>query len=321
MRRLVLLVALGLCACVSVEPTPEPHGVYKPGQRLVVMVYQSPGPWIQASSDSKTASAAKLLPVGFLLQNLQDQHTLSVSKNLQQYLPRPPYADKVQQALLAELRTRLSTSSVQTGLEAGLPPEQIQRWNRARDQLDWRRRYYSPDPELPSPRDYKGLGLDDALILDVNLSFGANAAENDKVQPTLSAAWRVYRGENSRQVWEHVDEVSDQTSSATLVDFQMNPPDLTTRLESLAPGLGRAVGHEFVRAFGLLPSTSTLAGVPAGPRGGLLSMDYLLHLSSGIPSGVSVSTAAVAGISTSTAPTSVPLSSVPAPAPAVKPSQ
>jgi hypothetical protein len=277
---------------------PEPHGAYKPGQRLVVLVFQSPGPWIVSSTESKLESAASILPVGFAVSDLEDSHDLAVSKNIQQYLPRPPYDEEFQKSLLVQLRAALSTGAVQTGLEAGIPPEQIQRWNRARDQRDWRRSYfYARDPELPAPRDYsRGLGLDDALVLEVNLSYGTAATEGGALQPEIAAAWHVYRGLNSRQLWEHVEDAVDATSSTTLVDIQTSPADLAARLELLAPRVGEAVGKEFVRVFSAAPSTAAPAQVlwtgqgkaPMAPAlgPGLLPLDFLMSLSSGAASGV-----------------------------------
>jgi len=300
-KRLVWLFALAAAAssgCVSVEPAPEPHGAYKPGQRLVVLVFQSPGPWIVSSTESKLAGAAEILPVGFAVQDLEENRALAVSKNIEQYLPRPRYDEEFQQALLLQLRAALSTAAVQTGLEAGIAPEQIQRWNRARDQLEWRRSYfYSRDPDLPPARDYsRGLGLEEALVLQVYLSYGTAATEAGALQPEMAAAWRVYRGLNSRQLWEHVEDAVDAASSTTLVDIQTNPADLAARLEFLAPKVGQTVGREFVRVFTIAPSTAAAAASvarggaggatmapPLGP--GLLPLDFLLSLSSGNASG------------------------------------
>jgi hypothetical protein len=215
---------------------------------------------------------------------------LAVSKAIEQYLPRPRYDAEFQEALMAELKLYLSSAPLQTGLQAGLTPEQIQRWNHARDQLDWRAAYFAPDPSLPPPRDYsRNYGLDDALVLDANLSFGTSPTDGGQLQPDLAVSWRVYRGLNGRQVWQSADEAIDAASSSTLVDIETNPSDLPARLELLAPKLGKSVGHEFARAFGLLPSTTTAPGahpgllpvIPLGPpRGGLLPLDYLLSLSS-----------------------------------------
>ncbi|MDT1107437.1 hypothetical protein, partial [Pseudomonas aeruginosa] len=86
----------------------------RPGQRLVLAVYPSPGPWIVDAADSKAEAAAKISPVGFLMQSVQNEHTLTVSKDLQQYMPRPHYALAVHDAMLAALRATASTKTVQT---------------------------------------------------------------------------------------------------------------------------------------------------------------------------------------------------------------
>ena len=306
MRRLLLLAACAAAAagCVAVQGLPDPRGALKPGQRLVVDVYPAPGPWIIGSADSKAEAAAKLSPLGYFVQTAEDQHTNSVSKNLQQYLPRPRLGLSVQTSLLTTLRGALSTATVQTGLEAGIAPAQLAEWNKSKDQLDWRQRYYAPDPDQPAPRDYaKLLLLDDALILDVNVSFGTDASDDGRLLPTMSAASRAYRGDTSHLLWEHEDIVSDQTSSNTMTDYQVQPWTLTDSLQKLAPALGTAVAGSFLKAFMVTPSTSAphpIAEAPAG--GGLVPMSFFQNMSTSTPAGVSSSTAAPSGVTPSTAP-------------------
>jgi hypothetical protein len=322
MRRLLLLaaVASAVAGCVSVEGLPDPRGALKPSQRLVFDVYPSPGPWIIGSADSKAEAAAKLSPLGFFVQTAEDEHTLSVSKNLQQYLPRPRLGLMVQDSLLKALRGARPAGTVQTGMEAGIVPLQLAEWNKSKDQLDWRQKYYAPDPEQPAPRDYaKILTLDDALILDVNVSFGTDATDDGKLLPTMTAASRVYRGDTARLLWQHEDIVNDQTSSATMTDIQVEPWLLTDSLQKIAPGLGAAVASSFFKAFNAVPSTSTVHNVAASPPGGgLVDMSAFQHLAStaapaGItpitpspPESVSVSTPAVSvstpAVSVSTSP-------------------
>jgi hypothetical protein len=239
---------------------PDPRGALKPDQRLVVAVYQSPGPWIIDAADSKAEAAAKISPVGFLMQTVQDEHVLGVSKDMQQYMPRPHYGQEYQDAVLKELKAKIA-SGVQTALEAGIVPAQLTDWNKAKDQLDWRFHYYAPDPDAPAPRDYaRILTLDDALILDINVSFGTTASDDGRLMPEMSAASRVYRGDTSHLIWEHEDEVTDQTSSSTLVEFKLAPSDLTNRIQALAPRLAGTTAASFVKAFGLTPSTAAVAG-------------------------------------------------------------
>ena len=304
MRRLTfpLLLAAAAAGCVSVAPMPDPRGALRPGQRLVVALYQSPGPWIIDAADSKAEAAAKISPVGFLMQTVQDEHTLSVSKDLQQYMPRPHYGLEVEEPLLKALKARISSGTVQTGFEAGIAPAQLLDWNKAKDQLDWRARYYSPDPDSPAPRDYaRILTLDDALILDVNLSFGTAASDDGRVMPQMSADSRVYRDDTSHLIWEHEDAVTDQVSSSTLVDFKLSPSDLTQRIEKLAPRLADAVTASFAKAFGLAPAVSTApahasTAAFAGNGGGLVPASYFqnMHGPQPPPSGVNVSSGAAA---------------------------
>jgi hypothetical protein len=317
MRRLALPVLLCAAAagCVSVAPMPDPHGALKPGQRLVVNVYVSPGPWIVDAADSKAEAAAKISPVGFLMQTVQDEHTLSVSKDLQQYLPRPHYGDQIQDALLKQLRAAVSTATVQTGLQAGIVPAQLSEWNKAKDQLDWRSHYYFSDPDAPVPRDYaRILTLDDALILDVNVSFGITANDDGRIMPEMSAMSRVFRGDTSHLLWEHEDEVTDQTSSATLTDFKLAPSDLTDRLQGLSPQIAKASAGSFLKAFGLLAapalptSSATAAGLSTdtargfgGGGGGLVPMSFFQNMPQG-PPGIAASTTPVITLVQSTAP-------------------
>lgn len=264
MRRLVFPLAAALCACVSVEPLPDPRGAVGAKQRLVVLVAQSPGPWIIKESDSKAEAAAKLLPVGFLVQTVQDDKTLDISKDLQQYLPRPRYDRQLEAALLKTLKT-LHRGDVQTMSEAGVGAPQIREWNQAQDQLDWRRRYFAPETGPSVPRDYSKVPLlDDGVIIDVNLSFGTEATDEGQIMPALAAATRVYRADTARLLWRREDMLTDKTSSMTLAEFQLFPSELTRRLEALAPSLGEAVARSAAKALALTPPESA-PPIPSAP--------------------------------------------------------
>jgi hypothetical protein len=310
---LLLSISVALSACVSVQPLPDPRSVLRPGQRIVVAVYPSPGPWIIDATDSKAEAAAKISPVGFLMQSVQNEHILSVSKDLQQYMPRPHYALAVHDSLLSTLRTVMSTKTVQTTLEAGLTQGQLIDWNKASNQLDWRLHYYAPDPDQPAPRDYaRALTLDDALVLDVNISYGTSATDDGNILPTMTAASRVYKGDTSRLVWEHEDEISDKTSSSTLAEFKLQPWELTHRLQQLSPALGTAVASSFVKAFlgesalATALSTSSASGITASPDGGGLVPASFFQNSSTSTVSISVSTETISisppAISTITIP-------------------
>jgi hypothetical protein len=297
MKRPILLAACAAAAvagCVSVQNMPDPRGALGRSQRLIVAVYPAPGPWIIGAADSKAEAAAKISPLGFLVQTAENEHTNSVSKNLQQYLPRPKLGEMTQNALLESLTAARSTTTVQTALQAGIFPAQLAEWNKSKDQLDWRLRYYAPDPDQPAPRDYaKILTLDDALILDVNVSYGTDASDDGALHPTMSAASRVFRGDTAHLLWEHEDVVADQVSSATMTDFQVQPWMLTDALQRIAPTLGKTVAASFLKAFAVAPgaySPQAVAGASGG--GGLVPMSFFQNASSAT---VVVSTPVISG--------------------------
>src|SRR6185437_4874844 len=123
MKRLLLLAACAAAAvagCVSVEPMPDPRGALGRTQRLIVAVYPAPGPWIIGSADSKAETAAKVSPLGFLVESAENEHINAVSKNLQQYLPRPRLGELAQNALLESLIAARSSTTVQTALQSGI---------------------------------------------------------------------------------------------------------------------------------------------------------------------------------------------------------
>lgn len=256
MRRSLSFAVLAslLAACVTIEPPVDPRGAIKPGQRLIVMVYQSPGPWIVADPDSKAESAMKMLPLGTFLQGMQEDRINDLSKEIQPYLPRPRYDVAVEAALISALKAA-HDGPVQTAAEAGIASAQRRDWNAASDQLDWRRKYWFTEPGTPSPRDYSRLlSLDDAVILEVNLSFGLEPDEQDRTLPLLSAASRAYRADTTRMLWAREERLSDTTSSATLTEFRAAPVELTDRLYALAVPFAGRVAAGFAQDAGLRPA-------------------------------------------------------------------
>ncbi len=256
MRRSLYFAVLvsSLAACVTVEPPPDPRGSINPGQRLIVLVYQSPGPWIVADPDSKAETAMKLLPLGTFLQGMQEERINNFSKELQPYLPRPRYDQAVETALIRALKAA-HDGPVQTAAEAGIAPAQRRDWNASADQLDWRRKYYYTDMGRPSPRDYsKLLSLDDAVVIDVNLSFGLEPEVDERTLPVLSAAARAHRAGTARMLWSREERLTDTTSSSTLTEFRAAPVELTDRLYSMAAPLGEKIAGSLARETGLRPA-------------------------------------------------------------------
>jgi len=262
-RSLAFAVVVSLlAACVTIEPPPDPRGAIRPGQRLVVMVHQSPGPWIVADPDSKAESALKVLPMGTFLQGVQEERINEFSKEIQPYLPRPRYDQAVETALIAALKAAHG-GSVQTAAEAGISPLQRKEWNAAADQLDWRRKYYFTEAGRGAPRDYsKLLSLDDAVIVEVNLSFGLEPDDKERTLPLLSAASRAYRADTARMLWSREERLSDETSSATLTEFRAEPVELTDRLFALSQPLAAKIAAGLVRDAGLIPAPPPILAEP-----------------------------------------------------------
>ncbi len=243
-----------LPACVPMEPPPNPRGAVKLGQRLIVMVHQSPGPWIVADPDSKAETALKLLPLGTFLQGIQEDRINDFSKEIQPYLPRPRYDRAVEAALIKSLKAAHG-GPVQTATEAGITPLQRKEWNAASDQLDWRRKYYFTDSGRSSPRNYSTLlSLDDAVIIDVNVSFGLEPEVEDRTLPVLSAASRAYRADTTRMLWSREERLSDTTSSSTLTEFRASPTELTDRLYAMSVPLADKIASGLAREAGLTPA-------------------------------------------------------------------
>lgn len=296
-RQTSLLPLLLLAACVAPEPVLDARGAVAPGGRLVVAVYPSPGPWIVADPDSKAESAAKLLPIGMLMQTMQDDRVLELSKELQPYLPRPRYERAFEAALLTELRAQ-HDGKTESWSEAGLPAEARREFNRADDQLDWRRKYLLP--RGGAPRDYsRFLSLDDAVIVDVNLQHGTDVtAEEGRLLPTLTAATRVYRPGTTKLLWSRLDTVQDQGSVRTLSEFRAEPKDLTDRLEALVPQLAKLVAFELAKGLRLNPPQPI---APVQPVGSVTAMPYGLT-----PSDLPAAPADAPVASTDTAPSPTP---------------
>lgn len=260
-RLLPLFLALG--GCVAPEPVPDARGAVAPGQRLVVAVYAAPGPWIVSDPDSKAESAAKILPIGMLMQAVQEDRVLETSKELQPYLPRPRFDKAFEAAYLKELAA-LHDGKTQNWAEAGLPGEAKREFNRAEDQLDWRRRYLLP--RGAAPRDYsRFLSLDDAVVVDLNLEFGTSLTEGEgRLLPTLTVATRVYRPGTTKLLWSRVDSASDMSSTRTLLEFRAEPKELTERLEALVPVLAKTAAASLASGLRLsAPAPAAAAPVAA----------------------------------------------------------
>ncbi len=257
--------ALALAACVSLEEAPMPRGAVRPGQRTLLLVYASPGPWL-GEADSKVETAAKVVPgLGLAVQAAQDERDLARSKDLQQYLP--PW--RPEEALASLLRTELASSGhpgrLLSPAEAELSAEALGELNKAQDPLDWRRRYLE---EGALSRDYsRFLSLDDALVFEVNLAWGASSDGEGNLSPCLSAVARLYRAGTMRLLWRHEDSAEDPAMAKTLYDFKTRPQDLLGSWERLIPGLAQKIAASYRTKLQPAASPSLPGDSAARPAG------------------------------------------------------
>ncbi|MBI4377124.1 MAG: hypothetical protein HY549_11830 [Elusimicrobia bacterium] len=262
---LLILLASSLGACVTLEEASMSKGAVQSGQRLIVLVYPSPGPLL-SEQDSKVESAAKVVPgIGLVVQSAQNERDLEASKDLQRYLPAWKPAELFFPLIMRELQGIGQPGKLTTAEEAEIAPDMLAKFNQASDLLDWCSRYYWNTPGASGlSRNYsKLLSLDDALILEVNLAYGASTDGEGNAVPTLSAVTRLLKANTMRLLWRHEDMVEDRAGMRTLYDFKVDGRDLVTKYERLMPQLGSKIALNFRQA--LEQSGVAIANNPPSP--------------------------------------------------------
>lgn len=272
MKRLVLLSLLLPAACAMVdEPRLTPTSVF-PGQRTVVLVYPSPGPWVIREADTKPESAAKILPgLGFLVEAAQDERDLGVSNDLKQYLPRWTPVELFTPLLIEGLAKAGYPGKLLYHYQAELATETVRGFNRAKDVLDWQKTYYDDEPDRPLARDYsKLMALDDAVILEVNLRYGCIGNDDGNMVPRLSAYSRLLRAGTMKPLWRREATVEDLPGAKSLFEFQTLPLQLIDRWKGLLPTLASKVVEDMrasaLASLGVSSATVQVPGVWPGAR-------------------------------------------------------
>lgn len=286
----LLLAALAilplLSSCVSVEEAPLGKNAVQKGQRTVLLIYPSPGPLV-VEDESKGEVAAKLIPgISYAVQGAQDEHEVAASKDLQQYLPPFDAAGAFEEAALAELKKTPSEGAWTTAQEAGFSTAALRGLNVSTDVADWKRKYEGQAYEHETPvRDYsKMLELDDAVVFEVNLSYGLSADGEGSGTPDVSAVAKLYRANSMRQLWRHEEDLPDPDPLAKklVYDYKRDPAELERRWKALLPQLAKNIAGAYARSILGLPepsaapapastipplfaSTPTPAGYPAQP--------------------------------------------------------
>lgn len=271
MKTLIIILIAAMCACVSVEDVPASRAMIRPQQKTVVIVYPAPGPWVTRESDTKAESAAKYLPgLGLMVQSAQDSRDLQASESLKPYLP-PWNAEAAFYPLLLKELDKIGYPGVwiSSGPETETSQETLKKFNRAKDILDWRARYFLLDPSERRPhRDYSTLlSLDEALVLEVNLQYGLLLAdESEDFMPALHSLARLYRAGTMRLLWSHEDSVKDLPAAKSLQDFMVQPRPLLDAYEKLMPALAGKIAaglRAAIHGTGAPPATSAPSAPPA----------------------------------------------------------
>lgn len=214
-------------------------------QKAVVLLFVSPGP-VMSERDSMVEQAAKVVPgLGFMIKASQDHRDLEASKDLQRYLPAWQPAALLYPALMDALAKTGHALRLLPPDQAGLSQEALRRLNLAADVGEWQLRYFVRTADKAAPiayRDYASLPeLKDALVLEVNLAYGAPSNGEGKWVPTLASVTKLYRAEDMKVLWRHEDAVEDRTGLKTFAAFKNDPSSLLAAYERLMPALSQSL--------------------------------------------------------------------------------
>jgi len=249
MRRLLTSVfcALALGACVSVSETPMTANAISKGQRVAAVVYLAPSPAMTEKSTNMD-EVAKIVPgMSLFMSATQNSRDLEASRSLQRYLPTTWKPDTVFLPILTrELAVSGNPGRLISPAEAGLTGDVVAGFNASDNVTDWFVRYCVANPKNPAPRNYAAMpGLKDALVLEVNLAYGAPADGADRWTPNLDAVTKLYRASDLTLLWRHEDIVEDSAGTKASVDFEKNPADLVAKWEGLMPRLAKSIASNF----------------------------------------------------------------------------
>lgn len=262
MKRLLPPACALLCgACVTVnEPVLSPQSAAQ-GQKTVLAVYASPGPWVVTDTESKAESAAKTLPLlSSVVQGFQDERNRKEAEDLEKFLPPWRPAEEFAPMLLEQLSLTGFPGRFVPAAETQLGTAALRGFNRSSSVLDWQKTYFYEDPLLPQPRNYSRiLSLDDALVFEANLLPEIVADDDGNMIPTLSVSSRLLRCRDMRLLWKHEDKIEDKAGARSLYEFKTLGRQLVDRWKALIPALAAKVAASLREALG------SAAAAPATP--------------------------------------------------------
>jgi len=268
------------------------------GQRTVVAVFVPPVV-VMTQDENKAEAAGKLMPImAYAVQTLQNDRDAAASKDMAQYLPDWDPAAEFYPILMKELPATGHPGKFIMPADGGMSDDDLKKYNGSTNVMDWRLRYYYDDPDHPVPRNYSThLDLDDALLLEVNFTYGLLQDDQQNGTPELAAMTRLFRVNSMHLLWKHENVVDDKPGQKMVYEFKQNGGDLLTKWRKLMPSLAQALAADYKKelvAAGLylpgpgappLPrSTTTVEGLaPAGGAAGAAASPS--NPSSALPSG------------------------------------
>lgn len=252
MRRFLPLAAASLLlgACVSLEEAPMAGQAISKDQRVLLVAYHPPSPFI-VEDDSKAETAAKIVPgLGLVVKDAQDERDRKASLDIQQYLPRWNPSELFLSTFTLQLARLGLPGKVVTWADTTVPPAARARLEKANDVNDWRDKFYEQVPGQIPARNYAPfLELDDAVVLEINLAPTLETDGEGNFTPALRSMTKLVRANTMRQLWRHENKLNEPGAARTLYDFKVKPDDLIYAWKRLMPMLGLKIVDDLREAL------------------------------------------------------------------------
>lgn len=270
-----------------------PGGVLK-GQRTVVAVF-APPTVVMTKEENKAEEAGKLMPImAYAVQSLQNDRDTAASKDMAQYLPDWDPAGEFYPILMKALPATGHPGKFILPADGGMSDDDLKKYNTASNVMDWRLRYYYDDPDHPVPRNYSThLDLDDALLLEVNFTYGLVQDDQQNGTPEVASMTKLFRVNSMHLLWKHENVMDDKAGQKLIYEYKQNGADLLGKWRKMLPGLAQGIADDYKKelvAAGLyLPGP----GAPPLPKStttvqGLATGDSAAGASAGSPSAPSL---------------------------------
>ncbi len=245
-RLWLALALITLGACVSLEEMHIPKGGVRRDQRELVAVFGGPGP-VMSQEENKAEALGSITPgLSFIMQGAQNDRDLAASKDLQQYLPTFGVGKEFYDVLMKELPKAGHPGKLLSPEDAEITADQMEKFNKASDILEWKLRYFVQNPETPVPRNYETLlQLNDALVLEVDVAYGLVSDDQQNASPNAACVVKLFRVDGMHLLWRHEDYVEDKAGARLIYEFKQEPDDLIKKYRKLLPQLAAKVVEDY----------------------------------------------------------------------------